>query len=373
MIVWPADGNAAPTDVETVNAAGFEPVDFGEHARDVEAGRERERTEANAALETVREDLERVQALYLEQDYAQMDRVLAAAESRVLSRLALPDACDALWELEFRRGLAARGRSDDDAARLRFRFAAALDPERRPDAGYYGPDVAQTFVAAAALEGASVKAAVGVSVTPSDATRVLDCRVVSNVESEMKLSAGLHVLWAGAPGVRPEARIVEVPASTSVRLELGADGRRGAEAIAVLPDVVPVDVTLPSSRVVLEQALEDREADAMVWLKSDGTGWTAQLYVDDTRGKMVRGDTRVEAIAAALEELSPDGRLRMTPPSVDPAPSREPPPARKPLARRWWFWAAAGGVVLTAAAVGLAVGLGRSGREGPGRQTITVE
>ena len=356
-----------------VEAAGFESVDFGEPASAVEAERERARAETNGELEQVREDLERARALYLEQDYAGMDRVLAAAESRALSVLALPDACDALWELEFRRGLAARGLADGDEALLRFRLAASLSAERRPDPGYYGPDIAQAFVEAAALEQAAVKAPVGVSATPLDHTRVLDCRVVSSDEPETTLSIGLHVLWVGAPGFRPEARIIEVPKTTSVELNLGADTRRGAEALAVLPDVVPLDAAGPSSRAVLWQVLGEHDAAAMVWLTSEGSQWTAQLHLEGAQGKAHRADARSDAVAAALTELGSDGRLRMVPPTVAADPAADPAPTRKPLVRRWWFWAAAGGVVVTAVAVGLAVGLSRGGNAGSGRQTITVE
>lgn len=368
MLVWPEDGHASAVDVQVVTEAGFEAAHFGAQAERIATARARVRTETKTQLEGVRDDLARAQALYLEQDYAQMDRVLAEAEARALPLLAVPSACETLWELEFRRGLAARGRADADAAQARFRLAAALVPQRRPELGYYGPDVAQAFAEAAQAERASVKTPLGFSVMPADGTRVVDCRPVD--AREVEVSMGLHVLWAGAPGHRPEARIVDLSRTQTLRVVLPADGLRGVDAIAALPDVVELDVSGPSSRAVLLQAAR-AEADAMVWLGTDGRTWRAQLHLERGRGKVHVAGTRAEAITAAVSELDADGTLRMLSPSVQPTPA--PAPTRKPLVRRWWFWAATGGVVATAVAVGLAVGLGRRASSGSGRQTITVE
>lgn len=371
MLVWPEGSVGSGDDAHAVERAGFDAVDFDAHVQRVDAARVKTRAETKRALERVRDDLERAQSLYLEQDYVAMDRVLADAEGRVLTALALPQTCDTLWELEFRRGLAARGSADVEGTRARFRLAAALRPDRRPDPGYYGPDVAQAFAEAAEAERSSVEIPIDIEATPADATRVVDC--VAAAGTGVELSDGLHVVWAVAPGFRPAARVIDVSDDASVQFELAAETRTGAEAIAALPDVVRLDVGAPSSRAVLWQVLEQHDADALVWLTGGGATWEAQLHADGGRGKVHLADTRSGAIEAALAELGPDGRLRMVAPAVAaPAPT-EPSPARKPLARRWWFWVATGSVVLTAVAVGLVVGLRRGGGTGSGRQTITVE
>lgn len=365
MIVWPEDGARTSADARAVEVAGFESVSGLDT---VEAARETVREDTRVALEAVRADLERAQSLYLEQDFAQMAQVLATAEERALSLLALPGTCDTLWELEFRRGLAALGAADETATRARFRLAASLRPDRRPDAAYYGPDVAQAFAEAVEAERAAVRSPFGVTVIPDDATRFVDCGPAGG---ETELSMGLHVVWVGAPGFSAHAAVVDVAEASTTRVALAPDPRRGAEALAALPPEVPVRVTEPSSRTVLWQLLDAEDVDALVWLEPEGTAWEAQLHVRDARGRVHREATRGEAVAAALSELSRQGTLVMVAPVVEREPGPQPEPKR-PLVRKWWFWTAVGGVVLTAVAVGLAVGLGRT-TSGPSRQTITVE
>lgn len=372
VMVWPNDGGSEPGDAQAVRAAGFEAVDFEAHRAVLARERAAAREQARGDLEAVRASLEQAQALYLEQDYARMDQVLADAETH-LPLLAVAEGCDTLWELEFRRGLAALGGENLEAAKARFRLATSVRPKRRPDPSFYGPDVTQAFLEAVEAERAAVRAPVGLSVTPGDATRLVDCAEVD--AAEVSASIGLHVVWAAAVGRVPQAEVVDLAEAASVRIDLAPDPRRGAAAIAALPAEVPVRIEEPSSRAVIGEVMADHDVDAVVWLRRDGHEWTARLHVADGRGKRHTDAARSDAVAAALVELGDDGRLRIVPPHVaqpGSAPT-DPAPAKRPVARTWWFWTIVGTAALTAVAVGLGVGLRPTGSGVPSRRTIIVE
>lgn len=366
MLVWPEDGSTPET--SAVEAAGFEPVD-GVGA--IAAARATVREQTREQLDAVRVDLDRAQALYLEQDYTQMDQVLADAEQRALSLLALPGTCDTLWELEFRRGLAALGERDAAATQARFRLAASLRPGARPDAAFYGPDVAQAFAAAVEAERAAVGSPVGLAIEPADATRIVDCEPAPR--AEIKLSLGLHVVWASAPGRVPHAEIVDVARTSTLQVALATDPRQGVDALAALPAEVSVRMADASARAVLLQVADELNVDAIVALRRDGEDWQAQLHTEDARGKVHREGTQQEAIEAALAELGLDGRVVMVAPVVAPPVHDDGSTTKRPLVRKWWFWTVLGGVAATAVVVGLVVGLGRGSASGPSRQTIIVE
>ncbi len=371
VVVWPADGSARGSegDAQAVRDQGFDAVAFEPIASSIDDARARALQSERAELDRVRESLDRAQAEFLEQDWNAMLGELDTIEQTSLPLLATDAYCATLWEVEFRRGLALRFKGDTTAAGDRFRFAAALDPARRPTSEVYGPDVAQAFLAAVEAYKADVEQPLTLDVEPDDALVVVDCRAVEG--KAVRLSPGLHVVRVEAPGHRPVAEVIDTRSDREASVTAPRDGTLPPiDAIGRVPAGTTAGLDAPSWAAVIDAAVDAVGADAFVWLTADDGRFAAQVVVDGKRGRRRVADGRSEAIALALEDLGRDGRLVMGRPEVaDPDNGRNVDDVgatkKKGIARKWWFWTILGTVAVGAVAVGLGVGLTRG--NGPDR------
>jgi hypothetical protein len=246
----------------------------------------------------------------------------------------------------------------------RFRFAAALDPTRRPASDLYGPDVAQAFLAAVEAQKADVEQPIGLSVEPADALVAVDCRAAPS--STARLAPGLHVVRVEAPGHPAVAEVIDTRRDRNASVVAPRDtSLQGVDAIAHLPPGVALGLDGQTWMAALAGAVEGAGADAYVWLHADTTRFDAQVVVDGKRGRRRVADTRADAVAQALADLGPDGRIVMGKPVV-PGRDRgrdgdgDGATKKKGIARKWWFWTILGGLAAGAIAVGLGVGLTRA-------------
>ena len=357
VVVWPADGSAvrSEADAAAVRDAGFEAVGFDTISAELDEARSRTRASERERLAVVRQGLDAAEAKFLAQDWDAMLAELDTLESSALALLATPDNCPTLWELQFRRGLALFSKGDKAGANARFRFAAALDENRKVSEVVYGPDVVQAFLAAAEGQRADVKQPVDLAVEPSDALVVVDCR--AHEGDTVRLAPGLHVVRVDAPSHAAAAVVVDTRSEARANAVAAPDGSAAAEGLAT----AGVLLDRPSWATAVSKVAAAAGADAYVWLAAEGAEFAAQVVVDGKRGRRREADSRAAAVKLALEDLGDDGTIRMGKPTVVTPPTGDPndgkPPRKRGVARKWWFWTIIGGVVV-AAALGLGLGLG---------------
>ena len=361
MLVWaeaPAVAAELPTSIDgrfvQADRAAF--VADLDRARDTSDAAERTRqTDVDAALVAAREQ-------WLAQQWDELDTNLASIEQTHLALLAQPSRCEALWEVELRRSLAARGTKQTDEVDRRTAFALALAPERRPAREIYGPEVTAQFSAAADARNARVPVSVTLDVQPPHAVVHVDCQPVHTARIDLR--PGLHVVHARAMGYESAAQVFVVPPDGRVQLGLVADA--GGDAVARLARGLatgPLVLQLPAHRRALVQAAAARDVDVVVVVEAAGDAAIARALVGEGRGAAQRRPTVEAAIAAALGTVADDGTLRGVTAAVTPSkPDVVPPPkARKPIVRAWWLWTSI--AVVVAAGVGLGLGLGLKDRE----------
>jgi hypothetical protein len=259
-------------------------------------------------------------------------------------------------------------RRQADEAADRFRFAAALDPTRRPTNDLYGPDIAQAFLAAVEAHKADVKQPVTLAVEPADALVAVDCRPID--ANTVRLAPGLHVVRVEAPGHPAVAEVIDTRRDRTSTVAAPRDASLSAvDAIGRLPAGKALGLDGPTWSGAVAAVVDGAGADAYVWLHADASRFGAQVVADGKRGRRRVADGRAEAVALALADLGRDGRIVMGKPIVAARPDDRvddgKPAKKKGIARKWWFWTILGGVAAGAIAVGLGVGLTRP--DGPDR------
>ena len=337
----------------------FESVDRAEFGAALDRARAQAQAQAREGLAAVEVGLAAARDHYLAQHWDAMVAGLEQLEAEHLTLLADPRHCDALWETEFRLGLARAGDKPTPEARRRYLFALALAPERRPAREVYGPAVVAGFLEAVDAQNGHVAAPVSLDVQPPHAVVHVDCQPVHT--SHVDLRPGLHVIHARAMGHHSTAVLFEVPEATRVAISLveDVDGdpvvRLGRSLAAG-----PLVLAMPSHRRALVEAAAARDIAVVVVVEPAADAVMARALVGEGRGPAVRRTGINAAIDAALASVADDGTLR-GPVAASPArSSSEPtPPARKPIVRAWWLWTGIAVVVATGLGLGLGLGLSK--------------
>jgi len=373
VMVWPADATDDTTEVEqALISAGHTVVPFAPIADSLRTSRAQERDAAGVVLASVEADLARAQEHYLAQSWDEMVDGLARAEDRALSVLARPEACGALWEFEFRRGLglgARNGEGDVERRLEHFALAFTIDRKRRPLGDLYGPDVAAAFLGAVEAVNAHTARPTALELSPADARLTIDCVPVPD-GAPVSLPPGLHVVLVEAPGYQPHAAVIDLVAGAPLSVTLAPD---------VTDDPVRrVAVTWPGTRLVphgaasvgaIEGIAADRGVDRWVALSPSEGGTRAELWHAGRRISTVH-DARASSAAVTVLRPVPLVGPAVPPPAVVVSQPPGDGDTPKPLVRKWWFWTAiAGGVAATGLGLGLGLGLRD---ETPDRLQITV-
>lgn len=356
VLLWPV-GSTPAGELPTRIDGRFDRADAVAFAAELAGFQARAQDDARARLGAVERGLVSARDHYAAQRWDAMTAELEQLEAAELALLADPRHCDALWELEFRLGLAARGRKQADLALRRILFALALAPERRPAREVYGPEVVAEFTDATLAQSAHVAVPVGLDVLPADAVVHVDCKPVHG--SHVDLRPGLHVIHARAMGHQGTAALFEVPAQTRIVHALPEDP--GADAVARLGHGLAAGnlvLELQSHRRALVEAAAARGIDVVVVVEATADAATARALVGQARGPKLRRPTIEAAVADVLAMIADDGTLRAAPgPATGAAdPPLPPPKPRKPIVRAWWLWTTV--AVVVAAGVGLGLGLG---------------
>ncbi|MFZ6184668.1 hypothetical protein [Nannocystis pusilla] len=332
VTVWPL---APETPIEgadeAVRAAGLRPRAFASLRPRLEQEDEAARAAVRAALARVEQELAAARASYLAQQPDEMLSALARAEAEAIAALPPGPLCSAtLWEVEFQTGLAyatRKGPGDAERAAARFALAWAVDAERRPLSGLYGPDVGLAFVQAVDAATRRPARPVPIEVAPRDARVAVDCRPLV---VEAGLRPGLHAVRVDAPGHEASARVVEAETIAAALPE--APGGLGPWWVAGA--LVP---TSASARAAVQRFAGTRE---VVWVEAADGQFVARRVVDGQPRRVARADSAAGAVRQALAEAGPGPRKADEP------------------RRRTGLWAGLAGAAVGSLALGLGLGLG---------------
>ncbi len=337
LLVWPRSSETATDGVDAaVREAGAVPREFGPLRARLISESEAQAVRTRAAIDATERGLIAAREAFLAQDYDAMIAALMTAEAAAVATLSSGPLCSAtLWELEFQLGLAytVRARDGDrERAHDRFGLALALDSERRPIPGLYGPDIGLGFLQAADDAVRRPERPVIVRVTPADAEVTIDCRTL-NTTTEALRRPGLHVVRVDAPGHRPEARVAALadPLELKATLQptsgapLGEWWRRGA-----------LDPTSASARAAVHAYTG---VTRIVWLESSEARHVARLVTEGVVRRVARADTAAEAVVQVLAIETP------------------PPPTTPRRRSRTGLWVGLATVALGSVALGLGLGL----------------
>jgi hypothetical protein len=335
VLVWPRTPTTAVDGVDAaLRSAGRRPRDFAPLRARLLAEDEAERAAARAALAAVERELAAARQAFLAQRYDDMLAALARAESGAAAALPPgPQCASALWEIEFQLGLAHLARNspgDPERARARFLLALALDPERRPVAALYGPDVALAFVQAVDEAARRPPRPVRLALAPADAALAVDCRPLPEAPS---LRPGLHLVRVAAPGHAPDARIT--PVADELRATLSPDPAAPLGPWWVRGALDPASASARAAVQALAGAAD------VVWLEQDDGRHVARRIAGAQPRRVARADTAADAAVQAL--------------AADRPPARPAPPARRRTALLLGL--GLGGAALTGLALGLGLGL----------------
>ena len=386
VMMWPADSE--DQDVEDVEAAleeaGHQVVPFAPVAIELRKGRAARREAMQVELTRVDAALASAQEHYLAQSWDAMIEGLETIEADTLSWLAQPDACGALWEIEFRLGLgylSRKGQGDTERRTDHFAMAFALDPERRPLADLYGPDVTSAFLLAVDTAAARAERPTAIEASPEDARVMIDCHAVDN-RTTVPLAPGRHVVRVEAPGYVAEARIVSLDDGEPIAVELKPDPTE--DPVARLASTWPsprLSPTGPASRAAISGIAKGQGADRWVLLAPVDGGVRAELWRDGRRRNVEQGPAAPEAALGVLTRPGRGGTGTVIDGGgggtdgtggTGPTGPTGPTDTKKPLVRRWWFWTAiAGGVAATG--LGLGLGLGLRNNTPPSRLQVVVK
>ena len=345
VLVWPRTPATSQDGVDAaLRAAGHRPRDFTDPRARMLADDEAVHAATRAALTAIEAALNSARAAFLAQRYDDMIATLLRAEADALIALPEGQPCSAtMWELQFQIGLAHAtrgGPGDPELARARFALALAIDPERRPVAALYGPDVALTFLKVVDELTRRPARPVRVAVTPSDASVTVDCRPLA---PQAGLRPGLHLVRVDAPGFTPHTSLTTLGDAPALQLSLetspspapGPWWIRGA-----------LDPASASARAAVQSFVGPVR---VVFLEATDAGHVARLMHAGQLRRVARADTAGEA---AVMALAVDTR--------DAPPPKQPPDRR----RRRGLWLGLAGAALGSVALGLGLGLGL--RDAPG-------
>lgn len=339
VTVWPlAPDTPIEGADEAVQAAGLRPRAFASLRARLEQEDEAARAAVRAALAKVEQALAAARASYLAQQPDEMLVALARAEAEAIAALPPGPLCSAtLWEVEFQTGLAyatRKGPGDAERAAARFALAWALDAERRPLSGLYGPDVGLAFVQAIDVAARRPARPVRVEVSPRDARVVVDCRPLA---VEAGLRPGLHAIRVDAPGHEASARVVEAEAIVAALPETPGGLGPWWVAGALVP-------TSASARAAVQRFVATNE---VVWVEAVDGQFVARRVVDGLPRRVARAESAAAAVRQALAAAEPTTR------GAEPRTRAVDKPRR-----RAGLWAGLAGAAVGAVALGLGLGLG---------------
>lgn len=380
VMVWPGRPGAPVAAAEAeLRAQGVEVADRDALADALGRYRSERATREARGKDAVERSLAQAQEEYLGLDLSAMLARLEASEHPVLEA-SRSGRCEGLWEHQFRRGLGhwARGREGDEReAGARFELALALDPERRPLAELYGPDVTAAFLHAVAQRSARLERPATLRLVPADAEVEIDCRPAATREPSLR--PGLHAVRVSAPGFVAFAEVVDLRDRSAVEVTLVPLDPQGDPLwrLAESTDGDPVDDGSPSAHALVVAIARAHEADAvLVVSRGEGGGHRVRPWGRDGLGPAVQRPALADALRVATGLLDDDGRLRAPAPraGAGSGSDRTPPRAerrRTPVVRTWWLWTLVGGAVVTGTALGLGLGLGLR-EPAPGRLVIVA-
>lgn len=339
VLVWPRRPTTALDGVDAaLRAAGHRPRDFVKLRARMIAEDEAHQAAARVAWTAVEQALAAARAAFLAQRYDDMIAALLRGETDALAAATAGPTCSApLWELQFQLGLAytARDRPGDaELARARFALALALDPERRPVAALYGPDVSLAFLKVVDEVASRPARPLRVDVAPTDAQLTVDCHPLAPPTG---VRPGLHVVRVGAPGHLSTASILLLGDDPSLQLRLAVDPAptpgpwwiRGA-----------LDPASASARAVVQAVAGPVR---VVWLDEVDGVHVARLVQDGQLRRVARADLPGDAAVQVL--------------AADAPPPSDPPPPPRPR-RRTALILGLTGAALGSLALGLGLGLG---------------
>ncbi len=250
-----------------------------------------------------------------------------------------------------------------------FQRAAMLAPGVEPDAGIFGPEIAQTWAEAQSSLEARPTSALTLSSIPSGARVFVGGRELGLTPLEpMPLPPGRHHVVISRPGHEPFGEFTElgeVPVLLRPRLE-PSPSLAQVHALAA-PLMEEQSGPLPEEAKSLAEKLDARwlvlvRVSAEGTLAEPGPARAEALVWDVARGDRLSG-LAVELDTAdwkGAAELSDRVHDFITRPSAPEAVARSTSSFQTPaLLKRWWFWAAVGGTIAAGAgayAVGQAHG-----------------
>jgi len=251
-----------------------------------------------------------------------------------------------LWELQFQAGLAllARGGPQDQAeVQRRFRLAFAIDPERAPKRGFYGPALTSAFDTAVRGVDDADLIALQIAVTPASAEIRIDGRSVSR-SSPVRVRAGLHIVSVSALGHVREVSLVDLSKSPEIKIALQRDPDNVA-ALAAPWHEGRLDADDANTQRILQRIAGERGVESILTVARRGVLFEARLLSASDVGTPKVRPTAAAAVREALG-LSTEAKTE----AVTHVKLAK---ARAPLWKRWYVWAGAAVLIGGALTVGI--------------------
>lgn len=286
-------------------------------------------------------DVEPIKEAYVEFDYARAARLIEAQEGEVLDETAAGDPTTALAELALWRGLLAAAQDQEEDAVRWFRGAYRLNSALRIDPELAAPSVRQLIKRA--RHEAEETGALRIDADPPTARLSIDGGPPRDLDRELDLEAGLHLVVISAPRRTPYAEMVEVRAGRVERLEIKLDPENDVHAAARLVDQTAA--TPPGKqRLRRARALSRITGAKRVLVVEDGSDDHVTLRLYDVSAKRVSKQFDLSGTAsttsiARMVRAALDGEDELAGPGPRP---------RSRWFTRWYVWAAVGAVAVGA-------------------------